>query len=337
LVFSSGPECLDQEETPVEVQAWIAHATGDSALSSRLEDLASRLAGQPVPRDQRPAAPPAGQRRALLLAAAAFLLGVLAWRDHPPHPMPQAEPALPAPIAAPTPAPAAPVEIALEQAAPPAPPEPAPAPRRPARLARSFDGVGDGRPLTVLSGVDVVLDGHLELTGTPSSPRIALRGRATIDVTPGAVEDLVVASEGAQVHVLGTRFTVAEEAAGTSVSVERGKVSVTCVVGTPLQLLANQRHVCPKPSAAGMLVYIRQLEQAGGSQEEVLAAAERGLGYPVSQPVLRSSLQIERIEALAVLGREAETREAMRTCLESCEAVYQEKVQELARRLGLQP
>ncbi|MFH1468247.1 MAG: FecR family protein [Pseudomonadota bacterium] len=323
-------------EIPDEVQAWIEHAAADELLQERLEELACSLADSEAPYRRRQGARPTGQRRAFLLAAAAILLGVLAWRENHPRPVLLVEPGAPAQVAEVAPAEAPPSVVVMDEPTP-ALPEPSPAPQRPRRLARSFDGAGDGRLLAVVSGVDVLLDGHLELSGTASSPHLTLQGSATFDVTPGSVKDLIVESTGANVRVLGTRFTVAEGATGTSVSVERGKVAVQCIVGDPLQLIAGEQHACPKPNASGMLVYIRQLKNAGASQEQVLAAAERGLAYRVSQPALRSSLQLERIEALSALGREAEAREEVQACLESCEAVYLEKAQELARRLGLQP
>ena len=171
------------------------------------------------------------------------------------------------------------------------------------------------------------------MAGTRDAPHLELVGSALFDVTPGVYAQFVVTNADTKVEVIGTRFGIAEEASGTLINVERGQVAVSCTAGDEITLEASQSHTCPTPSASGMLVQARSLQQAGAPGSQVLAAAERGLRYPAQLPQLHDALQVIRLQALVELGREHEAAAAIDAYLASGASLRRAEVEALSARL----
>ncbi len=317
-------------QEPAELGAWLEHAD-DPALADRLAELAQELAEGP-----RPAARPHRRWIPWTAAAAALLLiGATAaglW--------PRAEPEAPAEPVTQLPAPAPPpVAHRPTQTPEPAPTvaslEPAPtptAPPTPRSIARSFQSSDPTQPFTVVPGVEVQLDGQLDLHGTARAPRLHLRGAAVIDVVPGSVESLELSSLAAWVQVLGTRFAVEEGAEETTVRVERGEVAVRCEAGQEGTLGQGQDIRCP--NANGLLIQAKLARMKGEAPDDVLPLVEAGLQFP--DFALRERLEVMRMELLLELDREAEAREAIQSYLQRQQIQHRDEVQQLAERLSPQ-
>jgi ferric-dicitrate binding protein FerR (iron transport regulator) len=308
-------------QEPAALSAWLQHAE-DPALTERLAELAQELAEGP-----RPLARP--QRRWLPIAAAALLLLGAATI----HLWPQREPSAPAEPLAQTPAPA---PIVPAPSPPPEPaiatPEPAPSPRPKPRQQR-FESNDPDRIIALVEGVGVQLDGELELRGSDRAPRLRLRGSAVIDVVPGSVESLVVDSDAAVVRVLGTRFSVREQAQQTSVAVERGKVAVRCATGEQATILPGDQHACP--NANGLLIQAELARRQGQPAAEVLALVEAGMGFEGF--ALRERLELMRMELLLELQRLDQAREAIQAYLARERVAYRDEAERLAERLTPAP
>ena len=100
-------------------------------------------------------------------------------------------------------------------------------------------------------------------------------GRLNVSVTPEQGVDLTVRTPEAEVSVVGTVFEVRRDRLGTTVSVERGKVSVSCSEGEPMLLRADGVHTCLPTTAMGLLN--RALDLKSTDPDAALKAIEMGL------------------------------------------------------------
>jgi hypothetical protein len=289
-------------DEPAPIAAWLDHASSDD-LHERLTDLARELA-------EGPGQTQAPSRRRWLpwiaVAAAALTLIALGARALiSPSPQPIAD----------IPQPAAHPEFIVPQLPIPAddlePPvlvevEPAPAPAPPPRLQpRSLESSDPSKPLQIVAGVEVLLHGHILLTGTPRAPRLVLQGSAVIDVVPGSVDSLELDSVAAQVSVLGTRFAVEEGATATTVRVERGKVAVQCRTGQQARLIAGQQLECP--NANGLYMQAKLLQRQGAPAQDLLPVVESALAFP--DYALHSQLEAMHQELEDTVAQQAVPRE----------------------------
>ncbi len=319
------------EDVPEEILAWLDHAQDEDRLPERLQALARELSDRERERLPQASPPSRVPMRVLLVAAAAAALTLLAAeRLSSPTPPPSVS-QQPTPASF-EPAPSViPERTALE-------PEPvlAVAPTPIPLPVRSIESSDPATVHRLLPDLAVQLDGQLELAGSSSQPALALEGSATFDVTPGVYDQVLVESSAARVRVLGTRFSLEEQPQGTVASVERGRVALHCTTGEQRDLTAGQSHTCPTPSAAGLLLHARALQQQGAPLADVLAAAEQGLGYPARMPALHDALEFIRIQCLVELDRDAEAAEAIRAYLASQSPMHRAEVERLADRLWVE-
>ncbi len=339
------PETSDNAEAPPEVHAWMNLAQDDHALHDKLRALARELSDHDR-RHSQAAPTPRPIRRSLrwALLAAALLLGgswIAQQRSTPiPHPLAEAPEAQPTPAPSPPPiefqgplpqpkaAPAAVVHVDLPTPATEPPPPPA-------RRYASKDSLRLVRPLP---DVEVMLQGELTVGGTHSAPELSLVGSAIVDVTPDVYQSLVVESVAARVHVLGTRFSITEQASGTTVQVERGKVDASCaarITARQAQLEPGAELFCPTPTSNGLYVYARKLQREQAPKGQVLTAVEQGLSYPAETRDMHDLLEVMRIQALADLGRKLEAQVAVRAYLDSDPSLHVDDMQALANGLGV--
>ena len=265
-------------EEPSAIAAWVEHAQDDQALADRLAELARELAEGPPAQQAVPRSRP--WIAVGLVAAAALItmavLGSYALRAPSPQPTVQPQPiavptVVPLPAPLPEPPPIAVVEL-QPQPSPPPPTPPAP------KAARVFESSDPSKPIQLMAGVEVLLNGSLELTGSSRAPRLSLVGSAVIDVVPGSVDSLQVDSNAALVKVLGTRFAVTEGGQDTTVSVERGRVAVSCRAGQQATLAANEQQVCL--NANGLFLEAKRLQGQGAPAQDVLPVVQAALGFP---------------------------------------------------------
>lgn len=128
--------------------------------------------------------------------------------------------------------------------------------------------------------------------GTDRAPRIRWEvGELRVEVDPGIA--LSVETDDAVVRVLGTLFTVVRDARGTTVSVERGRVSVSCVDHV---LEPGMSATCLPTRPAGLLARARSLRADPAS---ALDAVSRGLALAQPGDPVRGELLALQVELLA--------------------------------------
>ncbi len=131
--------------------------------------------------------------------------------------------------------------------------------------------------------VDLEVLGAGMVTGTDHDLEVAwTTGTLRAEVTPNSGTTMSVRTDEALVQVVGTRFAVDRNALGSTVSVDRGKVEVTCDDGWTGTLGADQAHTCLPVTAAGLLGRADALiddnnhSALGHTLDEGIARAEPG-------------------------------------------------------------
>jgi ferric-dicitrate binding protein FerR (iron transport regulator) len=183
--------------------------------------------------------------------------------------------------------------------------------------------------------VTLAFQGSGLLDGTRQAPHLQWEsGTVHVEVEPGRGIQLSVATREAQVHVVGTAFSVTRDALGTQVEVEHGQVSVTCLEGPATLLGAEQSTTCLPTSAAGMLTRARTLLDQGAAPDLVLATADLALERFPDQGALRGELELVRLQALTDLGRDADALHQAQSYLAEGSALRRIEVLQLAARLA---
>jgi ferric-dicitrate binding protein FerR (iron transport regulator) len=287
------PACREREPAadrlegePHEIRAWLQHAE-DEPLAEHLAELARELAEAP-----QTAAPPAQAPRRWRPWVAAGLVAALAAAGLvlviPP---PQAPPPPSASVAQAS-APLPPViEPSSHSVAPPIAP---PSKGAVQDWRRSLQSSDASRVHQIFDGVQVQLEGSLEIGGTRRAPRLHLVGSVEVDVVPGSVDTLYVDSNAALVQVLGTHFAVQEQVGGTLVSVQRGRVTVQCHTGLGGQLGAG--HMIRCLDADGLYMQALQMRADGNDPAAVLPIVDKALSFPGSS--IRERLEAMRAQLL---------------------------------------
>lgn len=177
----------------------------------------------------------------------------------------------------------------------------------PARLDREL--VADAAPATDSSveGLDLTFEGHGILVGRPAAPELVWQaGTVHVVVDPAQALDVQVRTGEARIRVVGTTFEVQRNARGTRVSVEKGRVSVTCSRGEEGELEAGGKTFCLPATAAGMLARARALQDGAAPVTEVLTAVADGLERKGLTGAVREELLVVEIETLRDSGRREE-------------------------------
>ncbi len=140
----------------------------------------------------------------------------------------------------------------------------------------------------------------------PSAPRVTWSsGTLEVDVVPDRGVDLQIETPDALVAVVGTVFDISADPTGTTVSVRRGKVRVSCVVGDTTLLTAGHTTTCAPATPAGLLAHARVVSDRAAA----LALVDRGLATARPGPVHDELLYL-RVELLVALDRPHEARAA---------------------------
>jgi len=138
-------------------------------------------------------------------------------------------------------------------------------------------------------------------------------GHLDVEVEPDQGVRLLVSTEEAAVEVVGTRFGVDRGPLGTTVTVHRGKVRLTCSDGEPEPLTAGTRH-CPRPVEAlhahAVSLIVDEADPADILEVVDLALASGDHG------VLTYELIALRASALSDLGRTEELVQTLQRYLD---------------------
>lgn len=139
-------------------------------------------------------------------------------------------------------------------------------------------------------------------------------GEISLDVPHGQGLRLRVVTPEAEILDVGTRFSVWRDTRGTSVAVDEGRVSVTCIDGTARFLVEGQRLDCPR-SAASTLSLVRERQEQGAPAAEQLELLQRALARADADPAVRDELRYLSVGALEALGYTHEARQAAEEAL----------------------
>jgi len=139
-----------------------------------------------------------------------------------------------------------------------------------------------------------------EIAGTSRDATIRWdSGTVRVRVEPHSGTRLAVQTPEARVEVVGTKFDVTRDPLGSTVTVDRGRVRVTCGDGWAGDLGAGQRHTCLPLTADELLGRVTALEEAGRT-EPIDETLERGLA--LAQGPVRGELLARRMRRRAVQG-----------------------------------
>ncbi len=185
---------------------------------------------------------------------------------------------------------------------------------------------------TARPGVQLAFQGSGQVA-TPSEINWQ-RGELKVEVEPDRGIDFRVYTEEATVRVVGTVFSVDRSSLGTTVSVERGKVEVTCTDEAPVLITADSAHLCLRSPAAA-LGWATEQERAGGAAGDILRAVERGLALCTSSDPVHDELEVLHIRALARAGKSTEALLEAERRLDRGAALRATEVRTLAARLAL--
>jgi ferric-dicitrate binding protein FerR (iron transport regulator) len=124
--------------------------------------------------------------------------------------------------------------------------------------------------------VQLHFEGRGELAATGKTHDITWQeGLLKVSVTPEQDIQLNVKTPEAMVSVVGTVFAVDRDLTGTTVSVERGRVSVRCGAGEAHLLQPEDGPMfCQTTSPAGLAVLTRERVEAGDNEGALLVSAE---------------------------------------------------------------
>lgn len=194
--------------------------------------------------------------------------------------------------------------------------------------------IGD-ETVALSSNVRVTSEGSGVVGGTAPAPEIRWEhGTITVDVTPDQGVDLHVRTEEADVHVIGTRFTVTRDRLGTAVTVDRGHVAVACRTGETFDLRAGGEAECLPTRAVGLLDRARALVENGADSARVLPTLDAGLPL-ADDRVVRDELQLLRAEALTRDARWGEALTGIDTALAEPGGVRRTELLRLGARAAL--
>jgi hypothetical protein len=160
-------------------------------------------------------------------------------------------------------------------------------------------------------------------------------GTVGLTVTPNAGADVRVITRDAEVRVVGTMFDVTRDELGTAVSVEHGRVEVTCRIGADAVLTAGQAHLCWPASAAGLLGRALALADKGSPVVERLAVLDAGLGLADPVDPVRDELLAERVQSLVEIGEHRAALTAAETYLGNEDGSRTQDIRHIAAHLAL--
>lgn len=167
----------------------------------------------------------------------------------------------------------------------------------------ALDAAGE---LTWSPEVGLSFDGQGTATGTGRDVEVTWSaGTLRSEVAPGTGTRLVVLTEEARVEVVGTVFTVTRDRLGTTTTVERGEVRVTCG-GLASAAVVPERGplTCAPRGAVQLLSRADALADGGAAEADVLEALDAALAAcGADQEAVRGEVLVRRMELHGAAGR----------------------------------
>ncbi|MFT5684759.1 MAG: hypothetical protein ACI8RZ_005703 [Myxococcota bacterium] len=157
-------------------------------------------------------------------------------------------------------------------------------------------------------------------------------GRLNVSVTPNQNIDLTVSTPEATVSVVGTVFEVRRDTLGTTITVERGKVEVSCGEQTPFYLEADGTHTCLPNTAMGLLNRAQDLKTT--DPDAALESIALGLADLDETSTDFDDLHYRAAEIHHDAGRSAEALQSARAAL-TADATYAEEANHIAAKHGM--
>ena len=158
-------------------------------------------------------------------------------------------------------------------------------------------------------------------------------GRLKVSVTPKQGIDLTVRTPEARVAVIGTVFEVRRDTLGTTITVERGKVEVSCGEEPSLMLTAEQgSHTCMPVTAMGLLNRAQDLKTT--DPVSALDAIESGLEKVDFTSPDFDDLHYRAAEIHYRAGRPRAALKSARASLSGGDATYTVEAHRLAAEQG---
>jgi len=179
-------------------------------------------------------------------------------------------------------------------------------------------------------GVQLAFHGQ----GQVSSPSVVSweQGELQVEVEPDRGIEFHVETAEASIRVVGTVFSVERSNLGTSVSVERGKVEVTCQDEHTQAVTAGEAWLCLRSPAAAL--HWADSYQ-GADTSAVLRVVERGLARSTPGEPVHDELEVLRIQTLAQHGRTAAALDAAEAHIERGAEHRAQEVRQIAARAAL--
>jgi hypothetical protein len=154
-------------------------------------------------------------------------------------------------------------------------------------------------------GVQLAFHGQ----GQVSSPSVVAweQGELKVEVEPERGIEFRVETEEASIRVVGTVFAVERSSLGTSVTVERGEVEVTCLDEATRAVSTGEAWLCLRSPAAAL--HWADSHQ-DGSAAEVLQVLDRGLARSAQGDPVHDELEVLRIRTLSTAGEPRQAYDA---------------------------
>ncbi|MEN0061915.1 MAG: FecR family protein [Myxococcota bacterium] len=172
---------------------------------------------------------------------------------------------------------------------------------------------GEEGPVALTPNVNAVAEGEGEAVVRGEVTEVTWSsGRIRVDVEPDTGQTVRVTTPEAEVTVLGTIFDVERGPFGTRTSVERGRVSVTCVdQSDPMVLSAGTDGWC-YPDAGAAFGRVLWMERQDYAVAERLAVIEQALAHPQGLDATRTLLRQRQVAAYVELNRTSDAVAAVK-------------------------
>jgi hypothetical protein len=173
------------------------------------------------------------------------------------------------------------------------------------RAPQALSSAGDWTRTQARPGVRLAFQGQ----GQVASPSVVSweQGELKVDVEPDRGIQFRVETAEASIRVVGTVFAVERSSLGTSVTVDRGEVEVTCQDEPAQDVIAGQAWLCLRSPAAALHWADSHPERAA---EELLRVLDRGLARSQATDPVHGELEVLRIQTLAASGQQKQALEA---------------------------
>lgn len=159
------------------------------------------------------------------------------------------------------------------------------------------------------------------------------QGRLSVSVTPLQDIELTVRTPEANISVVGTVFEVRRDTLGTTISVERGKVSVQCGTHAATLLTMGEEQTCLPTTAVGLLNRAQDLKHT--HPDDAIAAITMGLEQLDESSTDFDDLHYRAAEIHYENGRPEAALQSARSALSGGDGTYTVEAHSIAAHQAL--